>query len=707
MAGTSADRRRMMFFAALIVGWQLIVLGKVFYIKVFQHDYYLELSRRQKEDIISVPAPRGKILDCRLETLAASIPFESVGVYLPHVQDRDRTARLLAETLHLEEAQVRAKLDSDLKFRFIKRFAPQPEAQALQQLKLRGVGTVQEYRRIYPNGDLAAHLLGAVTFQDKSENGLEGLEKQFNQVLCGEPGEVFLERDGRTKVITTKVLEPVKPGHTLVLNLDSRIQYVVQRELAAGLEKYRARTGMAVVMDPVDGRILALAVCPGFEPGNLKAGEMEKMRNLAVERYFEPGSTFKIVTASGALAEGLASPDEVINCGNGFITISGHIIRDHRPFQNLTFTGVLAESSDVGAIKLGMRLGEESLYHYIRAFGFGERTGIDLPAEEDGFIRQPSSWSAISIGAISMGQEIGVTAIQMTRAMAVFANGGFLVRPRVVDRVLDERGKLVKSMPPVKSQILDARTTAILRESLVQVVEQGTGKKAGVAGYQVAGKTGTAQKYDQETRCYSPTDFVASFCGFAPAREPAFVINVIYDSPHPLYHGGDVSAPVFREIARQLLLIKKIPPEQQLQDPRLAAAEMPAYPPPAQPVMPPQADSLLVPESGPRETVITLIPEDSFKMPDFTGRSLRTVMKECGSLRLILQPSGSGLAVEQIPPPGALIKPETRCSVWFSTAAKLPVPGTDSRRFAGSEVLAKLSPAPEEPVSRGLKPAPR
>jgi cell division protein FtsI (penicillin-binding protein 3) len=660
-------KKRLLLFIAAVCVWQLLVLGKVFYLKVFQAEELARQARGQKEDVIKVPATRGRILDCRLEPLAASIAFDSVYVYTPEIKDKDTAARELGRVLGLDPRQILVKMNGTLKFRYISRFISHAAAQEIRALKLAGVGLLQENRRVYPNGRLAAHLLGTVSLRQDNEHGLEGLERHYQDQLCGLPGELYIQKDGRLNVLTTTTLRPPQVGRSLILNIDSQIQHIAQRELAAGIERFQAASGMVTVMEPATGRILALAVWPDFDPGDLKGTPMASLRNLAVERYFEPGSTFKIVTAAAALEEEIASPDDVIDCGNGYISISGHIIRDHRAFQSLSFTDVLANSSDVGAIKLGLRLGEENLHRYIRTFGFGQRTEIDLPAEEPGRIQHHSSWSGISIGAISMGQEVGVTAIQIMRAMAVIANGGYLVRPYVVDRVLDAQGRLVERTDPERVRVLSSRTTGIVRDALVRVVTAGTGKKAAVPGFQIAGKTGTAQKFDPELRMYSPTDFISSFVGFAPAVDPEFVVAVIFDSPHPYYHGGDVSAPVFAEIARQVLMLRKVEPTEPIAPERLAAAETTAAPAPAAAPAPPPVDTLLPVEETSRETVIALIPENSFTMPDFTGKSLRQVMKECARIGLILQPSGSGLAVEQIPPPGALIKPSTRCTVWFSS----------------------------------------
>ncbi len=667
MSGQVPVKKRIMVFLAIVLLWQLVILGKVFYLKVFRSDFYEMQARAQRNDIVRVPATRGRILDCRLETLAASVPFDSVYVYTPEVEDKGRTARALAGALGLDAHQILMKMDGQLKFRYIKRFITPAESRQVKALNLAGVGLLAENRRIFPNGCLASHVLGAVTLANDSESGLEGIEKVYDRHLAGQPGELFIQKDGKSNVLTTSVLNPPQSGQTLVLNIDSRIQHIAERELRAGVEKYQAAAGMVVILEPRTGHILALANYPDFDPNSLKGTPLSNLRDLAVERYFEPGSTFKIVTASAALEEGLTTPDEIIYCGNGFISLSGHIIRDHKPFQNLSFNEVIANSSDVGAIKLGLRLGEVMFHRYICAFGFGERTAVDLPAEEPGYIRKPSSWSGISIGAVSMGQEVGVTGVQMARAMAAVANGGYLVRPMVVDRILDENGRLVQRFEPERIRIISGRTAEILRNALVMTVDKGTARKAGVPGYSIAGKTGTAQKFDFEARAYSKTDFVASFIGFAPADRPQFVAAVIFDSPRPLYHGGDVSAPVFAEIARNIFLLNKIQPSTPI--PELASSSPSPAPPATVPAaaLTPAEDSLLAMDEGQRETVMSLIPEGSFTMPDFTGKSLRAVLKECARMGLVLQPSGSGVAVEQIPPAGALIKPASRCTVWFST----------------------------------------
>mgnify|MGYP001767303801 CR=1 FL=1 len=667
-------KKRVLFFFLAVMLWQLLVIGKVLYLKVFQQDELEALARSQKEGVIRVPGSRGKIFDCTLEPLAASIPFASAYVYTPEIKDKEQVARKLAKALGQDPEELLLKLTGKQKFRYIKRYLSPAETDRVHDLDLKGVGLLRENRRVYPNTRLGSNMLGAVSIRNDEEFGLEGLERYYDQTLAGQVGELVIEKDGKRNIMTTRLVRPPLAGQNLVTNISAQIQHIVESELAAGIERYGAGSGMIVVMEPGSGKVLAMASYPGFDPNSLKGTPRENLRNLTVERYFEPGSTFKIVATSAVLEENKASLDEIIYCGNGYVSLSGHIIRDHKAFQNPSLNEILANSSDVGVIKLALRLGEESFYQYISSFGFGQKTGIDLPAEEKGFVRKPSQWSKISIGSISMGQEVGVSCLQILRAMAVIANGGYLVRPYLVDRIIDENGQVVQHNEPERIRVLSSRTATQIRDALTGVVAHGTGKRAAVPGYQIAGKTGTAQIFDSKQGCYSPHDFVASFVGFFPAEKPAFAMAVIYDSPKPVYHGGEVSAPVFAEIARQILLLNHIKPSVTQPVPELVTAPRPSAPAapaagqaaPATVVLP-EGDSLLAMEDGPRETVITLIPEDSFTMPDFSGKSLRIVMKQCAQLGLILQPSGSGIAIEQIPPPGALIKPATRCTVWFSS----------------------------------------
>lgn len=672
MSGSSPVRSRVLVFMVLMLVWQLVVLGRLVYLKVALSDHYESLAKKQKEDTIPIPAPRGKILDAHLESLAATVSLDSVYAYAPNIKNPDKAADALSRILSIPREEILEKIRGEhLQFRYIKRFLSPDESKAVRDLNLPGVGLLRENRRFYPSGGLAPHVVGLVSLAEGSERGAEGLERLYDATLKGHDGRLFIQKDGLRNVVTTRVMEEERPGQSLVLNIDNQIQYIVQRELRAATLANGAKKGMAVVLEPNTGAVLALANVPDFDPTSLRGVPPRNFRDIAVETYFEPGSTFKVVTAAGALQEKVTHPGEVIYCGNGSISIAGHVIRDHKPFGDLGFKDIIAKSSDVGAIKMGMRLGNERFYNYIRAFGFGVKTGIDLPAELTGFVKRPSAWSAISVGAISMGQEVGVTAVQIARSMAVVANGGYLVRPRVVDRILDSEGRLVQAFPPIRQRVISEETARTMREVLEYTVSSGTAKKASVPGYRICGKTGTAQKFDFSIHRYSSTDYVASFIGFAPSEKPAFVMAIIFDSPREGYHGGEVSAPVFSEIARQILTLKKIRPTGPVVDPThtLARKAEPSpqdlYDAPAQTVGQAPEEAMAEEEEVRGARVIPIQSAQTCQMPDFRGQSLRSVLDQCGRLGLILQPVGSGIAVSQSPAVGTSLARSGRCVVTF------------------------------------------
>ncbi len=701
MPVSGSDHSRVKIFVLAMIVWQVAVLGRVFYLKVFKGEFYQQRAKSQKEDVVDVTAPRGRILDCNLEPLAVSIPYDSLYAYVPNVEDREKTATSLSRVLAMDRGEILEKLSGNPKFRYIKRFITPEERDNVIALKLQGLGFIRETKRVYPNQSLAAHVIGAVSFSNGVEIGLEGIERQYDKALTGAGGRMFIMRDGMSNILTTSMIKPAVPGQDLVLTLDSELQFIVQKELDAGMQAYHAKAGMVVVMDPHDGRVLAMASSPGFDPNKLKKEDMPNLRNQAIESYFEPGSTFKIVTTSGAIEEKVTNTTEMIHCGNGSISINGHLIRDHHAFGSLSLPEILANSSDVGCIKLGMRLGNERMYSYIRKFGFGEKTGIDLPSEIPGFVANPKRWSGISIGAISMGQEVGVTALQVARAMSVVANGGYKVRPFVVDRVLDDQGKLIQSSEPSRCLVLKPSNAAVIRDALCSVVEAGTGKKAAIPGFRVAGKTGTAQKFDRVRGCYSPTEFVASFVGFAPAENPAFVMAVIFDAPTP-YHGGEAAAPVFSAIGKQILVRMRIKPTNPI-------PEHPEAPVLKEDKEKQQVDFVdFMTQTGPAETGLPKAePLDTKKVyytvatveaPDLRGKSLRSAAAECSSAGLLLRASGSGVAVSQNPLPGTRVVVGSPCCVSFSPLAVVAAKAEEKKAAAPA-----ASPRNKAAVSSGKK----
>lgn len=410
--------------------------------------------------------------------------------------------------------------------------------------------------------ELASQVVGFASVDNK---GLEGLEGLYDQVVTGEPVNRRVLRDARSGTVSSPTLSfgDAEPGKDLYLTIDIAIQHIVERELARAVEQSQARGGTAIVLDPHSGAVLAMASLPSFDPNRFRHFEASQRRNRVVADAFEPGSTFKMVTAAAALEANLVDPTDILDCGRGSITLNGIRINDHHPFDLLTFREVIAKSSNIGAIKTGLMVGRDLFYQQIQSFGFGAPTGIDLPGESSGMLRPAERWPRMATAYISFGQGISVTSIQLASAFAAVANGGQLLQPYVVRGV--GRGddiELLHPRPTLRGMPITPGTARTLERLLEAVVTEGTGKKAAIDGYRVAGKTGTAQKAEGG-RGYSPTKFIASFVGFAPARTPAVVTLIVIDEPKGGYHGGEVAAPVFSAIVREVLLYLRVPPERE------------------------------------------------------------------------------------------------------------------------------------------------
>jgi cell division protein FtsI (penicillin-binding protein 3) len=512
------------------------------------------LARRQHWTVLELPATRGQILDRHERPLATSIRLTSVFADPRHVKNPLWTAKKLSPLLSVPVDRLAGKLSQrDRGFVWLARRIPNQAAAQIRNLKLPGVDVVKESQRVYPQGYLASHLLG---FAGLDSKGLEGLELAFDKVLQGQAGWRWLSRDARRRPLGTWAAAEVAPrdGLELVLTLDTTLQFVAEQALEKAFRKYRAQGGSIVVMNPATGEILALANRPTFDPNQFGQERPEIRRNRAITDTFEPGSVFKIVTAAVALGKGLVAPGDSFYCEQGaFRVAGGHILHDYHPYGRLTFREVITHSSNIGTVKVAMKIGPQALYDGIRAFGFGVPTGIELPGEVGGTARPPSQWSKLSITAIPMGQEVAVTALQLAQGMSVLANGGYLVKPWLVKEIRHPEGAVVKrSQPTPVRKVLEEKVARTLKEILAGVVEEGTGKMAQVAGVRTAGKTGTAQKVEPGGT-YSQSRYVASFVGFAPVENPKLVIAVILDEPQPIHFGGVVSAPVFREVVGQSL----------------------------------------------------------------------------------------------------------------------------------------------------------
>jgi len=673
-------RRRLAQLTGLLSVWMLLVGGRLLYVQVAQHEEWRAQADRQQRRAIRVAAVRGTIYDRAGRELAKSVEAPSIFAVPVEIEDVERTARDLARVLRLDEAALRERLSERREFVWVKRKVTPEEATAVKALGLAGIHFVTENKRAYPNGELAAHVLG---YAGVDEVGLEGIEFLYDREIRGEESTVFVYRDARGRTYE-RTQRPVVRGHDLVLTLDATIQFHAERELREAVDRARARSGVAIVLDPKTGEILALANAPTFDPNAFAKASEEARRNRAIRDLYEPGSVFKIVTFAAALEEGVLRPDEVIECLGGRIVLAGHAIRDHRPFFRLTARQVLEQSSNVGTIQIALRVGAARLAHYIERFGFGRRTGVELPGEARGIVRPVRRWTPASIGAIAIGQEIGVTALQVAAAMAVIANDGVWVQPHLVRAVRARDGTVVKRPEPERRRVLSASTARVLAQMLAGVVERGTGQWAQLAGYSAAGKTGTAQQFDPRTRRYSKTRYVASFVGFAPVADPRIVVLVALDRPYPRYTGGEVAAPVFKRIAEAALHALNVPPDRHPGRPILAARTNfasegteggigfgPADPEALQvsslPPSPTPARDLLLRNSASASASAKEGREDSplVRVPDFRGQGIRAVTEQCARIGLRVIVSGSGWAVRQEPAAGTWVRRGTTCRVEF------------------------------------------
>ena len=523
------------------------VLGRLGWLQIVRHADLAALAERQYSRTVVLHAQRGPIVDRQGLALATSSPAESLFAQPRAVGDPVRVAARLAPLLGAPEAEIHAQLTSGRAFLWLRRKLPPSVAASVRALREPGLGFLPEPLRLYPNRELAAHVIGF----DGVDGGLEGIERAFNDTLSGTPGKAVVGRDalGR-EVVTEATLQAPAPGQGVMLTLDRTIQYLAEREIDAAWRRTQARAAMAVVLDPRTGDVLALAIRPTFNPNTfLDVPSREHWRNRAVSDPFEPGSTFKVILAAAALEEGVVRPDDRIWAENGSITIARTTIHDWRKYGWLSFGEVLQYSSNVGSIKVGLALGRDRYYRYMTAFGFGAATGVGLAGESRGQLREPQRWSALSLPTMSIGQEVSVTALQMVAAFGAIANGGVLMQPRLVRAVFDADGRETRRFEPQPvRQVISPETARTLTRLMTQVVAAGTGHNAAIPGYEVAGKTGTAQKLDPVTHRYSRNPGVLSFVGFAPADEPRFVMLAMLDEPRTEKWGSEAAAPIFTSV---------------------------------------------------------------------------------------------------------------------------------------------------------------
>jgi cell division protein FtsI (penicillin-binding protein 3) len=538
----------------------VVILGRLFVVQIIQHSDLQARALQQYLRHVTLRPERGRILDRHGRVLATSVAVPSVYLIPRDIEAPDQATARLAAVLQQPYDTVHRQLTSKAPFVWLARQVTPERLANLQALKLRGVYFVNETRRYYPKRHLAGQVLGFVGID---EQGLGGLEHLYDRDLSGQPRRVTLQRDAvgrQVRLLAGETIEHPR-GADLYLTLDERLQHVAEREIASQVQQTGAKNGLVVIMQPQTGDILTIASYPFFDPNNYRDPQQHDwQRNRTVTDAFEPGSTFKLVVAAASLEEHTVRPSDTFFCENGLLVRGGRRLRDHEPYGILNVAQVIEKSSNICTVKISERLTAAMLYQYIRRFGFGEKSLVDLPGETPGQLRPPQQWSRFSHASLAIGQEIAVTPLQLIAAFAAVANGGQLMRPHIVKRVVD--AETVRTFDPeVRWRVLSSQTAETLTAIFTGVVERGTGKPAAVEGYTVAGKTGTAQKADPERGIYSHRKILASFVGYVPAEAPQLVILVMLDEPQKLRWGSQAAAPVFHRIAQQALHYLQIPPQ--------------------------------------------------------------------------------------------------------------------------------------------------
>ncbi len=636
LGGSSAGSTGgMKFRMALVVGvmglFFCVVAFRAFQLQVVSGERLEDKARRQHQRIVKIAPSRGVIYDRNMDELAVSMDVDSVYARPERVEDARAASRVLAPMLAVDRGTIRKRLinaDGGSGFVWLKRQVDLPSEERNVIQGIAGVGSLKESRRFYPNRQLASNLLG---FTGIDSDGLEGVELFYDDYLKGAAASVNAARDARGQFMIFDELDDSVEGMDVVLTIDKNLQYIAEKAIVRTVKEYGAKAATAIVMDPYTGDVLAMAASPNFDPNEISKYRPHQWRNRAVTDVFEPGSTLKAFLLAAALEEGVIEPGDIFFCENGEYDVMDRTFHDTKEHGWLSTKNIIRYSSNIGAIKIGEKLGESNLYHYLRAFGFGEKTGVGLPGEARGRLRHYDKWSGVSLNTISFGQGISTTALQLTSAMGAIANGGFLMKPRVVKELRHMGGKTVKELDPIIiRRVISEDTSEIVTDILASVTTPGgTGENAAIDGFRVAGKTGTAQKHSKVKRGYEDGKYVVSFLGFVPADEPALVILVAIDEPESGFSGGGTAAPAFKEIATESLsylgifaqgLIQAAGEKADIDDDIALDAD---------------AGGLLVSVAAPGV------------VPDFTGYTMRGALGMASMHELELDVVGSGKAVSQ------------------------------------------------------------
>jgi cell division protein FtsI (penicillin-binding protein 3) len=740
---------RFWLICGVFLFWAFAIGARLFWLQIVQHSEYRERADKQQQRTFEVAPRRGVLYDRNMHELAMTVQVDSIYAVPTEIENKEAAAQTLAALVHLDpednltrEVQIKHRLDEGRSFAWVARRVTPEVSAKVHALNMRGIYFQKEFQRFYPDSDLAAQMLGYVGLDD---NGLGGIEGKFDSKLHGVPGRVFTAMDARRHVLGSVAQEP-QPGQSLQLSIDENIQFMAERALDHNMERTQADNGTVVVQDVHTGQILALAIRPTFNPNRFRHTTPALLKDHAVSDVYEPGSVFKLVTYSSAIDSKVARPDDMIDCQGGQITLAGRVIHDDRSDRGMgvvSVTTALERSSDVAAVKLALKVGPDRFYQYIRDFGFGSRSGIELPGETRGLLRAPKKWNGSSIGSIAIGQEVGVTPVQLVSMVSTIANGGTYLPPRVLlapPNAPEQKSIALQTAQPFRAnedlanplpagahRVISEMSAAEMRKMMEGVVLFGTGKAAQLNGYSSAGKTGTAQKVDPVTHLYSKTMHIGSFAGFAPVNNPVIAVAVIMDNPKKgSYYGAAASAPVFAEVAQQVLEYLNVPHDIDLQPPKnplkqakvekpiheddsdqdqqdvnalfAAANDLPADDPLRQPQqtapqssqqMDPQpaeangsAPSKSSPEmqqqktasnqpsppapSSPPQPAPRFVAIDDGKklnVPSLVGLPLRTVIQMTAAEGLQVQINGSGTVREQAPAPGTKVPSGTKIVV--------------------------------------------
>jgi cell division protein FtsI (penicillin-binding protein 3) len=681
-------RVRLLIVGIIFGVLSLVVIGRAFQFQVIQCEEYRSRSKTFWEKTIVLKSTRGDIYDCHLEKLATSVPSDTLAVHGASLKNAGDVFLTLSTRLDLDYEKLASIMEKARRYVVVKRDLSESESMAVSDLKLDGVIIEKGYKRTYPNGSLAAHLLGFVGLEG---NGLEGLELALNSNLLRPPVKVKLNRDKRGRYIMRSAEEALEAsrGASVVLTIDRRIQFIAEKALAKAVVENNAKSGMAIAVRPRTGEIIASAIYPTFDPNNFGDADIADRRNRILTDPFEPGSTFKVFTVAAALEEGLVTPDSVFFCENGSYKVDGDTaIRDTSPYGDLSVSSIVQKSSNIGAAKIGERLGSRRLHNYLTRFSFGEKSGLTYPSGESaGRLRPVKDWHVVDASNISFGQGLSVTALQLVMAAAALGNDGVLMRPMLVSRVVDSDGAIIEERTPeiIRQVVSPLTARQVLAMMRMAVMKGGTGTRGDIPEYPIAAKTGTSQKFNVAQGVYSHDRYIASYVGLAPYENPELCLYVVLDEPWPRYYGGVVAAPVFKEIMEEALPLLDVPTSDKISLPVWPSlAEKKSVPSAAPGVLSDYSGANFVRTALPKGDKgakgpiapfdkgssvdfekASYIPVDKTNltpnklrfspgvMPDLSGRSMREVMEVLAPYALAIEFQGTGLVTDQEPAPGS------------------------------------------------------